>query len=149
MFGRDFARQGFWAPFRELDRLREEMNRVFGGVDDGAVRPTADFPPMNVWTSAEGMVVTAELPGVDPQALEVSAVADTLTIKGERKPLELAQGDVYHRQERGYGTFTRTVQLPFRVDPNQIEARFQRGVLRVELRRPDEERPKKISVKAG
>lgn len=149
MFGNHSTRQGFWAPFRELDRLREEMNRVFAGYDDGAARPTADYPSINVWTSPDGMVVTAELPGVDSQALEVSAVADTLTIKGERKPLELAEGDVYHRQERGSGTFTRTLQLPFRVDPDAIEARFQKGVLQVELKRPAEERPRKISVRAG
>jgi HSP20 family protein len=149
MFGNNLSRQGFWAPFRELDRLREEMSRIFGGPQNGEIRPTAEFPAMNVWTGEESVVVTAELPGVEAGALDVSAVADTLTIKGERKPLELAEGELYHRQERSSGSFVRTVQLPFRVDPDQIEAKFQRGVLRVELKRPEEERPRKITVKAG
>lgn len=103
---------------------------------------------MNLWVGPEGVMVTAEMPGTNPDCLEVTAVSDTLTIKGERPAEALAEGEIYHRQERLFGPFVRTVQLPFEVDPTQVEARYERGVLIVTAKRPAEQRPRKIAIKA-
>jgi HSP20 family protein len=126
------------------------MNRLFAQMPPGLsgdVAPT--FPAMNVWTDEESVVVTAELPGVAPDDIDVSVVGDTLTLKGSRQPDELEEGESYHRRERRYGAFTRAFQLPFQVEPNQVEANFGNGVLQISLPRAEADKPKKIAVKAG
>jgi HSP20 family protein len=104
---------------------------------------------MNVWTSEDNAVLTAELPGCNPDALDISVVSDTLTLSGSRAQKELEEGATYHRRERTCGGFTRTFQLPFTVDPNKVEASFERGVLKVTLPRAEADKPKKIEVKVG
>jgi HSP20 family protein len=104
---------------------------------------------MNVWTNEEGGVVTAELPGVDREDIDISVQDDTLTLRGTRKRDEPEEGGTYHRRERGTGAFARTVQLPFRVEAGEVEATFESGVLNITLPRAEEDRPKRIAVKAG
>jgi HSP20 family protein len=104
---------------------------------------------MNVWTNEEGVVVTAELPGVEPDEIDVSVVGDTLTLTGSRRPFELKEGEKYHRRERGFGRFTRTFQLPFQVEADQVEAIFEKGVLHISLPRAEVDKPKKIAIKAA
>jgi HSP20 family protein len=133
-----------------MDRLRRDMNRLFTQMPTGlAGDATQNFPAMNVWMDQDGVVVTAELPGVAPDDIDISVVGDTLTLKGSRQPDELEEGGTYHRRERRYGTFTRAFQLPFQVDPNQVEATFGSGVLQISLPRAEEDKPKKIAVKVG
>lgn len=89
----------------------------------------------------------AELPGVEAEELDVSIVGDSVTLSGERRTEQADDGDVrYHRQERWQGNFSRTMQLPFRIDAENVEANFRHGVLEVRLPRAAEDRPKKISV---
>jgi HSP20 family protein len=107
-----------------------------------------NYPAMNVWTNEDGAAITAELPGVNPEDIDISVVGDTLTLSGNRQPEELGDGDTYHRRERGYGQFTRTFQLPFPVEVDQTEAVFEKGVLHLSLPRAEADKPKKISVKA-
>jgi len=130
----------------EMERLQREMNRLFEGVDRGWT-PTSGFPAVNVWMSDEGAVVTAELPGVDVKELEIGVVGETLTITGERKPEDLPKDAVYHRQERGAGKFTRTIDLPFQVDGGKVQATLEKGVLRILLPRAEQDKPRKITVK--
>jgi HSP20 family protein len=104
---------------------------------------------MNVWNGMDSAVITAELPGVDPESVDISIVGETLTLSGQRQPEEMPEEARYHRQERGNGRFTRAFQLPFLVDANGVEARFERGVLQISLPRAEADKPKKITVKAA
>ena len=138
----------YWSqdPWRQIRRLQDEMNRVFSGID----RPRATaFPPVNVWSSPDGVAVTAELPGLDPSNLEISATDDNLTLQGELPSPRKEEGVTWHRRERRSGRFSRTIQLPFRIDADTVDASFRDGVLRISLARPEEEKPRKIEVKAS
>jgi HSP20 family protein len=95
------------------------------------------------------VVVTAELPGFNPDDVEVSVVQNTLTLRGSRTPEELKQGETYHRRERWNGKFVRTLELPFEVDHDKVEAQFRNGVLSIRLPRAPQNLPKKITVKAS
>ena len=106
-----------------------------------------DFPPVNLWLGENSVVVTAELPGIGADDVDISVQGDMLTLRGERKP-ESADGASWHRRERVYGRFSRSIQLPFRVDHDKVKARFDNGVLEIELTRPEADKPRKISVKA-
>jgi len=133
-----------------MERLRREMNRVFANLSaTSESRITPGYPAMNVWTNEDGAVVTAELPGIDPETLDIAVVKNTLTLSGEHKPLELEEGEVYHRRERGYGKFTRSFQLPFNVEGDIVEATYEKGVLNITLPRAEADKPRKITVKAA
>ena len=101
---------------------------------------------MNLYAGRDGIAVVAELPGVAKDELEVHAHRDTLTLRGTRRPAAEDEA-AYHRRERRSGAFTRTIQLPFRVDPERIEARLENGVLRLSLQRPEEDKPRRIEIK--
>jgi HSP20 family protein len=134
--------------WREMDRLRREMDRLFSSMGEGLdVAPC--YPAVNAWTSENGVVVSAELPGVKPEAIEVSVVNDTLTLSGARQPEDLPEGARYHRRERGCGDFNRSFQLPFPVEANKVEANYENGVLHVFLPRAEADKPKKIEIKTA
>ncbi len=140
---------GWMSPWREMERLRREMNRLFSDWPWRTRWATApSYPAMNVWMDENGAVLTAELPGVQLDDIDITIEEDTLTLRGERKPDEV-EGVTYHRQERRFGSFLRTFRLPFRVDADQVEATFKDGVLNIVLPRAEEDKPKKITVKAG
>jgi len=138
-------------PFvtREVDRLQNEMNRLFEAYSPARMRTAPGYPAMNIWTSEDGIKLTAEVPGVHSDDIDINVVGETLTLSGERKADELKEGARYHRQERGYGKFTRSIQLPFPVNVNQVEATFKNGVLNVSLPRAEEDKPRKIAVKSA
>jgi HSP20 family protein len=131
-------------PFQEMQRLQSEMNRLFQ-----TTLPTdvGSFPPINVYASRDGVAVTAELPGVSEDDLEISVYRDTLTLAGVRKDPERSEAKGYHRRERGSGRFTRTVSLPFQVDVEKVDARLENGVLRLSLQRPESDKPKRIQLR--
>lgn len=137
------------SAWREMDRLQREMNRLFEDYSPMRVRSAPSYPALNVWSNEEGLLVTAEVPGVSPEDIEVNVIGDTLNLSGARKPDELKEGARYHRQERGYGKFSRTLQLPFPVSVAKIEANFKNGVLSVSLPRAEEDKPRKIAVKSA
>ncbi|MBZ7927255.1 Hsp20/alpha crystallin family protein (plasmid) [Ensifer adhaerens] len=139
----DFGRIGF-DPFVEVRHMQQEMNRR---LSDMTARAAQEFPPITIWMGEDSVAVTAELPGIAPDELDLTVRENTLTLRGQRPPTE-EKKPVWHRRERVYGNFSRTVQLPFRVDPEQVEARFANGLLEVELHRPETDRPKKIQIKA-
>jgi len=135
--------------WREMDRLQREMNRLFEDSYPSRYHSAPAYPAMNVWTNEEGLQITAEVPGVSPKDIDISVVGDTLTLSGVREPDELKEGARYHRQERGYGNYTRSIQLPFSVNVNKVEATFKNGVLSIVLPRAEEDKPKKITIKAS
>ena len=89
-----------------------------------------------------------ELPGVNDENVDISVKGETVSISGERKADELKEGESYHRQERAQGSFNRTLKLPFRVESESAEANYEKGVLRLTLERSEEDKPKKIKIKA-
>jgi HSP20 family protein len=132
-----------------MERLQREMNRLFQSSRGSRLQAAPSFPAMNIWTSDEGQVITAEIPGVDPEDLDVSVTGEILTLSGTRKPEDLGEDVRYHRQERGYGRFKRSIQLPYPVQADKIEASFNSGVLKIQLPRAEEDKPKKITVKSA
>ncbi|RPJ55674.1 MAG: Hsp20/alpha crystallin family protein [Dehalococcoidia bacterium] len=150
MFRRPFGIYSFRSPWTEMERLQREMNRLFSDpffMDGGRTAPS--YPAMNVWTNEDGAVITAELPGVNTDDIDIAVTGDVLTLSGNRQPEELGEGDKYHRRERGYGRFTRTFQLPFQVESDQVEALFEKGVLHLSLPRAEADKPRKISIKTA
>lgn len=145
MMYRRYRVPGVW---QEMDRLQKEMNRLFHSVDT-ARRPAPSYPAMNVWANEEGLLITAEVPGVSADDIDISVVGDTLTLRGERIPVSFGEGVRYHRQERGHGKFGRTLQLPFPVKVEDIEATFRNGLLSIRMPRAEEDKPRKISVKSA
>lgn len=140
----EFPRLGF-DPFAELRRVQSEMNRLFGGFTAATAR---DFPPVNIWLGENSVVVTAELPGVTREEVNLSLQDDVLTLAGKREPRTHQEDVSWQRRERAYGTFSRAIQLPFRVDPETVQARFNNGILEIELQRLEADRPKKIEIRA-
>lgn len=146
-YGRRYGRRSLW---REMDRLQREMNRLMDGIsgsESGTV--SRGFPALNVWANEEHALITAEVPGIDVDDLDISIVGDTLTLTG-RRPLPETDGDVqWHRHERWHGDFSRSLQLPFKIDSDNVEATYEDGVLRVTLPRAEEDQPRQIAVKSG
>ncbi len=141
----EFPSWGF-DPFREMRRMQSEMNRIFSGFSTAAA---SEFPPINIWLGENSVVVTAELPGVTRENVNINLQDEILTLQGSRQPQLREQNVRWHRRERAYGNFARTVQLPFRVDPEKVHARYNDGLLEIELERQEADRPKKIQIRAA
>jgi len=139
-----------WSLFDELESLQADMNRAFS--DQGNDRPWrggATYPLMNVWSSPDGLVVDAELPGVDPKDVDISVRGDELTLRGKVNARESRKGETYCRCERPTGEFVRTLRLPFRADANAVKANYKNGVLRLNVPRSEEDKPKRIAIEAA
>lgn len=143
----------FRQPFswNEMERLRRDFDRLFEGSFPSLYRQKSrTFPAINIWSNdAEGVIVTAELPGVDPEKIDITATGDTLTLSGACESLEKPDRDQIHRQERVYREFSRDVQLPFTIDIEGVEATMNKGVLYVTLPRAEAEKPKQITINAS
>ncbi|RMH56158.1 MAG: Hsp20/alpha crystallin family protein [Candidatus Hydrogenedentota bacterium] len=146
MFSIGFPRSEVWNAWRDLERLQEQLDRIFEPFGGANLR---EYPAVNVWVNDDGAVLTAELPGVKKEDIDISVLNDTLTIRGKRAGLEEEEGAKVLRNERPAGEFTRSIGLPFRIDAEKVTAKLERGILRVELPRPEQEIPRKISVKVS
>ena len=142
---RRFQRPSIW---QEMDQLQREMNRLFDTTSQGRVFNPPSYPAVNIWTNDDGQIISAEMPGVHPGDIDIDVTGDALSISGERKPDEVAKNAYYHRRERSYGSFSRTIQLPFMVDTSKVEANFKNGVLMISLPRAEVDKPKKITIKS-
>ena len=129
-------------PFAELNRLQRRMNQMVQSSLNSAV----EFPPVNVAGTADEVVVSAELPGVNPAKLDLSVEGRVLTLSGEHAVESRDENWVVYRQERPSGSFMRTLRLPFDVDPDRISARYEHGILRVTLPRSEATKPRKIQI---
>jgi HSP20 family protein len=142
-----------WDPFRDLVSIQDELNRLFGRTFAGVepLRPSAAgtwMPSMDVYETEDKIVATLELPGIDPDAVDVSVEDSTLTVSGSRELSNEVKEESYHRLERRYGSFTRAITLPQTADTSKVEARFDKGVLTIEVPKVEKAKPKKIQVKA-
>lgn len=127
----------------EILRLQQEMNRLFSNAEQNA---SHDYPTINVWEKDERVVVTAELPGMDPEKIDISVTGNVLTLVGTSNSEALKEGEMYLRQERGPGAFMRNFQLPFQVSSKEVEAKYEKGILSITLPRLKEDLPKKIKI---
>lgn len=138
-----------WHPWREMRRLQHEMEHILGdlGPDPSYLR-TSEYPPLNVTRADQGITVEALCPGTARASLDVSVSSDALTIRGERKPEPEVRDEQYHRRERLLGSFTRTVSIGERLDPDRTTATYTNGILRVRLTRAPETAPKKVPIQS-
>lgn len=134
-------------PFADMRRMQSAMNRLF----DGTRTPgqSAIYPPVNFWAGEDSIVMTSELPGLTEDDIDLTVQDTTLSIRATLPVPETGDNLVWHRRERAEGSFLRTIELPFRVDPDRVEARFENGVLAIEMQRPDADKPKHIKIKAA
>jgi len=141
-----------WDPFRELTDFRDTVDRMF---DRRAIRPFRLLSwengdgafPVDLAETDDAIVVTASLPGVKAEGVQVSVTGNQLSIKGETKTETEKKEANYYRQERYYGTFQRTLALPARVEAENADASFEDGVLRLELPKAADVKAKTIEVK--
>ena len=144
-----------WKPFeqlwREMGRFQHDMDRLmdrFGVNGRRLPAVAATYPALNVWEDADAVYAEAELPGLNLEDLEIYVTGtDQLTVKGNRKPLEMEKA-VWHRQERGFGEFSRVLTLPAPVDAEKVTARLEHGILTLTMAKSAAAKPKKITVKA-
>lgn len=137
-------------PFREIRSLQDEMNRVFAGFkrsgEEGLARRTW-APNVDVFENKDSLVLEAELPGLSPDDVSVTIDNNILTFHGERKFEKDKSEENFHRIERSYGSFTRSFTLPPTVSSENVDARFENGMLRVRLAKKEEAMPRQIEIK--
>jgi HSP20 family protein len=136
-------------PLRQMrDEMDQVMQGLFGRLPRDDWEQSRAFPAMNVWEQGDEVFVEAELPGLKSNDLEISVVADELTIKGARKD-EATDGTTWHRRERGVGPFSRVLKLPVEVDADKVRASLRDGVLLITLAKSPAARPRRIEVVGG
>lgn len=137
-------------PFREMNSLQRDMNRLFDdnlrGWFGGREGLTRWAPPVDVYEKEDEIVITAELPGMKQDDIEVEVHDGILSIRGEKKVENEINEQNYHFVERTYGTFERSFTLPAKVQGESVKATYKDGVLKVHLHKAEEAKPKKISV---
>lgn len=140
-----------WNPFGEVDRIRQEMNRLSDAVTRGMLRQTTAgvFPLMNLTEDKDNYYVRAELPGVKSDELDISVTEDSLTVTGERKLPKEDEKATYYRREREAGNFSRIVTLPGPIDTGKVSASCADGVLSIVLPKSEAAKPKQITVKTA
>lgn len=135
--------------WHEMRRMQDQMERLNKEFSPRYTQSTKSYPAVNIWADEESAIITAEIPGVSKDELDINVTGDTLTVSGARKLEDLPEGAKYHRQERSYGEFSRSIRLPYTVDVNKVKASFKNGILEVTLPRIEAEKPKKIVVKTA
>lgn len=130
----------------EMEKLHRDMSQIFDAGKGGGASRGGVYPPLNLYENGEAFVVRAEIPGVDPKSLEVTAAAGTLTIKGNSPRLDPKSEVSVHRRERDHGTFHRAISLPTSVDTDKIMASYKYGVLEVVVPKAESAKPRKIVV---
>jgi len=148
-----FTFEPSWEPWRELDQLRREMDRLweqaFGLGPERYRRRAGVFPLLNISEDKDHVYVRAELAGVRPSDIDITLEDNRLILRGARKIPAEEKVVGYHRREREAGSFRRVVRLPERLDPAKVEAVFKDGVLTITLAKPEEIKPKQITVKSA
>jgi HSP20 family protein len=144
-----------WEPFRELATLQNEVNRLFNTAFD-APSPSGNGQTLRRWMPAMDLVETedhfvlrADLPGMSEENVNIEVEDRVLTVSGERKAEHETTKEGYHRVERAFGAFSRSLTLPEGVDAEAVEASFDRGVLEIRIPKPEQRKPRKISIGVG
>jgi len=140
-----------WEPAAELGTIQNEMNRLFNSLFDNPVRAQAGdarqwIPPMDLVETGDHYVLRADLPGLSEQDVNIELESNVLTISGERKIEHKHEKGGYRRVERAYGSFSRSLTLPEGVNPEAVAASFDRGVLEVRIPKPEQIKPRKVTI---
>jgi HSP20 family protein len=144
-----------WEPLREFSTLQNEMNRLFNTVFDapagngGGTTLRRWMPAMDLVETEDHFVLRADLPGLSEEDVTIEVEDRVLTISGERKAEHEVSKEGYHRVERAFGTFSRSLTLPEGVDADAVAATFDRGVLEVRIPKPEERKPRKVTIGVG
>jgi len=137
-------------PLDDMDRLRREVDRLFGEFTAGGEPFTSrTYPAVNITEDVDHYYVRGELPGVKADDLDVSVVEGRLLIRGERKLGTEDKGASYHRREREGGFFRRIIALPSKVNSEKVSATIRNGVFTITLPKAEETKPRKIAVKTA
>lgn len=147
-----------WSPFRELETMRRDIERLFEEFFEPISRrrrwwpklePGVVVPNVDMYDRKNEIVVKAELPGVEKDNIDLKITDNNLTIKGELKKEEEVKEEDYYSCERSYGSFTRTIALPTEVDSSKAKATFKNGILEITLPKKEEAKPKEIKVEVS
>jgi len=138
-------------PFSDLGSLRSAIDQVFGDFM-GRTRATrfyaGVFPALNITEHGDDLYLKAELPGINPKEIDISATADSITIRGQRT-MAPSESIAYHQREREFGNFRRIIDLPTRINTDKITASYANGILTVVLPKAEETKPKQIEIKTS
>lgn len=140
-----------WDPFRNINTLQDRINRLFDDAFPHTPEREEDMvcawrPMVDIYETEAGIVIQADLPGVEKENVSVEVKDNVLTIQGERRDDRAAEDENYYRRERTCGSFQRSFTLRHAIPPDQIKASFKNGVLKIEIPRPEEEKPKQVTV---
>ena len=146
-----------WQPFRELSTMQDRMNRMdrlfresYSPEGPEEALTTTNFaPPVDIYEDEHNIALKLEVPGIDENDIDVRIEGNTLTVHGERKIEKEEKEENFRRIERQYGSFTRSFTLPSSVDPGQVNANYDKGVLKINLAKKAEAKPKQIKVNVG
>lgn len=138
-----------WNRLPLFNAFQDDMSRMLENFWDTNSPGAGWNPDIDIVETDNEIIVKAEIPGVDPKEIDISIMNDTLTIKGEKKVEKEEQGKTYHRIERSYGSFTRTINLPSQVVKDKVEAKEHQGILEITLPKMEKAKSKKITVKSA
>ena len=141
-----------WDPFRDVIALQNRVNSVFRDFNesgDSALTTASFVPAVDVYEDPQKVVLKLEVPGIEEKDLDIRVENNTLTVKGERKLDKEEKEENFHRIERRYGSFYRAFTLPSTVSTENVEANYNAGVLKLELKKKAEAQPKQIKVNVG
>jgi HSP20 family protein len=146
-----------WEPARELATIQSEMNRLFNTFFEPAsatnghstATPRRWIPAMDLVETDGDFVLRADLPGLTEDDVNIELEDNVLTVSGERKAEHEERKEGYYRLERSSGTFSRSLTLPEGVDPDGVKASFDRGVLEIRIPKPEQRKPRKVTISAG
>src|SRR5579863_9346722 len=143
-----------WEPFREFATLQDRINRAFresysGAAHDESLTTSTFAPAVDVYEDEHQVTLKIEVPGVDEKDIDVQIENNVLTVHGERKFEKEEKEENFRRVERQYGSFTRTFTLPTTVDAENVQASYDKGVLKIALPKKAEAKPKQIKVNVG
>ncbi|MGQ9813210.1 MAG: Hsp20/alpha crystallin family protein [Dissulfurimicrobium sp.] len=139
-----------WRPFRELSKLRREIDKVWEDFFGGGEIVTTEgswIPAVDLSETKDNLIIRVEVPGIDSKDIDISIAGDMLTIKGEKKQQTEEKEENYHRLETRYGSFSRMIRLPVSIDAEKASATYEKGVLKLVLPKKEELKPKQIEIK--
>jgi HSP20 family protein len=140
-------------PYREISNFQDRLNRAFGSTFSRGEREdetlAAWAPPVDITEEKDHILITAELPGFKNDDISIQTENGMLTLSGERQFEKESNEKAYHRVERSYGRFVRSFSLPNNVDREKIQARFQDGLLQIELPKREDAKPRTIKISGG
>jgi HSP20 family protein len=142
-----------WDPARELDSLQGDMNRLFdrffeGRGANGSIARRW-IPAMDLVETEDQLILRGDLPGMTEDDIDIEIKDNVLTVSGERKAEHEDRGEGYHRVERAFGSFSRSLTLPQGIDPDRVDAGFEQGVLEVRIPKPAEAKPTRVQIGKG